>query len=49
MKDRNIKKVVYLVFMFVSIILLTRFGQFNGLSYLVGMISVYLSMWCYRG
>lgn len=49
MKDRNIRKVIYLIVSFVGIILLAKLGQFNALSYIFGMIMVYMSRWCYRG
>jgi len=49
MKDRNLKKVVYILFSFIGFIILINLGQFNALSYIFGLISVYLSRWCYRG
>lgn len=49
MKDRNVRKIVYLLFNVVGFTILLKIGRFEALSYLFGMISVYLSRWCYRG
>ena len=49
MKDKNFKKVIYLLFSFVGILTIVKLGQFNAISYLFGMCNVYISRWCYRG
>lgn len=47
--DRNLKRIILLVFNIVGFTILLKIGQFNVYSYLFGMCSVYISKWCYRG
>lgn len=47
--DRNLKRIILLVFNIVGFTILLKIGQFNVYSYLFGMCSVYMSRWCYRG
>lgn len=49
MKDKNIKKIINLLFNVVGFTILLKLGRFEALSYIFGLISVYLSRWTYNG
>ena len=47
--NKDLKKIIYYIALFVGTFTLIKINQFNAFSYLFGMCVVYLSRWCYRG